>query len=181
MARFGMVIDTRQCIGCQDCVVACNIENNVPPGQRRNRVRTEVKGRFPELAMTFYSERCNHCDEPPCVPVCPVGASHVSAYGKTVQIHYDKCIKCGLCVEACPYQARFMNELRDGTADKCTFCVHRLKEGKQPACAAVCPTKAIFFGDLDNPKSQLNALLRARKHEVLKPEKGTKPRIYYLV
>ncbi|MEW6689143.1 MAG: 4Fe-4S dicluster domain-containing protein [Pseudomonadota bacterium] len=181
MARFGMVIDTRQCIGCQDCVVACNIENNVPPGKRRGWVRTEVQGRFPDLSMRFYSERCNHCDEPPCVPVCPVGASHVSSLGKTVQIHYDKCIKCGLCVEACPYQARFMNELRDGTADKCTFCAHRLKEGKEPACAAVCPTKAIFFGDLDNPRSKLNELLRTRKHEVLKPDKGTKPRIYYLV
>jgi Fe-S-cluster-containing dehydrogenase component len=176
-----MAIDTRQCIGCQDCVVACNVENNVPPGKRRNWVRTEVAGRFPDLKLTFFSERCNHCDEPPCVPVCPVGASHVSDLGKTTQIHYDKCIKCGLCIPACPYNARFMNELNDGTADKCTFCTHRLKLGQEPACAAVCPTRAIHFGDLDDPKSKLNALLASRKHEVLKPGLGTRPRVYYLV
>ena len=181
MARLGMVIDTRRCVGCMDCVVACKTENRVPEGFNRDWIVSETVGTFPTLHMEIRSERCNHCDEPPCVPVCPVGASHVSTLGKTVQIHYDKCIKCGLCIEACPYGARFMNELRDGTADKCTFCAHRLKEGKEPACAAVCPTKAIFFGDLDNPKSKLNDLLRARKHEVLKPDKGTKPRIYYLV
>jgi Fe-S-cluster-containing dehydrogenase component len=180
MARFGMVIDTRQCIGCQACVVACNIENNVPPGKRRDWVRTEVMGRFPDLKMTFFSERCNHCDNPPCVPVCPVGASHVSDFGKTVQIHEDKCIKCGLCIPACPYGARFLNEMKDNTADKCTFCVHRVKEGKDPACVSVCPARAMFFGDLDNPKSEVSQLLRTRKHEVLKPEKGTRPRVYYL-
>lgn len=180
MARLGMVIDTRQCIGCQDCVVACNIENNVPPGKRRDWVRTEVKGRFPELKVTFFSERCNHCDTPPCVPVCPVGASHVSDLGKTVQIHYEKCIKCGLCIKACPYEARFLNELNDGAADKCTFCAHRLMEGKDPACVSVCPTRAMFFGDLDDPQSTVNELLRSRKHQVLKPELGTKPRIHYL-
>jgi Fe-S-cluster-containing dehydrogenase component len=181
VARFGMVIDTRQCIGCQDCVVACNIENGVPPGQRRARVRAEVKGTFPKLAMTFFSERCNHCDKAPCIEVCPTGASHVSEVGRTVQIDAGKCIACALCIPACPYGARFMNELKDGKAEKCDFCLHRLKEGKEPACAAVCPARAIAFGDLDDPKSTVSRLLKARKSTVLKPEKGTRPRVHYLI
>lgn len=181
MARYGMVIDTRLCIGCEDCVVACNVENNVPSGKRRDRVRAEEQGRFPAITLRFFSERCNHCDNPPCVEVCPTQASHVSDLGRTVQVDYEKCIKCELCIGACPYGARFMNELNEGKADKCTFCAHRLKEGKDPACVSVCPTRAMAFGDLDDPKSGVGALLRKRKHQVLKPEAGTRPRIHYLV
>jgi Fe-S-cluster-containing dehydrogenase component len=176
-----MVIDTRLCIGCEDCVVACNIENDVPQGRRRSRVRSEVKGRFPKLALTFFSERCNHCDNPPCVKVCPTGASYVSDVGKTVQIDSAKCVKCELCLSACPYGARFMNVNLGGVADKCSFCAHRLKEGKEPACVAVCPMRAMVFGDLDDPKSRVTELLRTRKAQVLKPAAGTKPRVYYLV
>jgi Fe-S-cluster-containing dehydrogenase component len=176
-----MVIDTRLCMGCEDCVVACNIENNVPAGKRRTRVRAEVTGKFPKIAMSFFSERCNHCDNPPCVKVCPTGASYISEVGKTVQIDYAKCIKCELCLQACPYEARFMNVNREGKADKCTFCVHRLKEGKEPACVSVCPARAIAFGDLDDPKSRVRKLLRTRKPTVLKPSSGTKPRVYYLL
>ena len=180
MARYGMVVDTRQCIGCEDCVVACNVENDVPPGQRRDRVRPQLEGRFPDLKLTFFSERCNHCDNPPCVAVCPTQASHVAEPGRTVQIDYEKCIKCQLCLQACPYGARFMNELKEGKADKCTFCAHRLAEGKDPACVAVCPARAMSFGDLDDPASRVSELLRTRSHQVLKPEAGTKPRVFYL-
>lgn len=181
MARFGMVIDTRLCIGCQDCVAACNAENGVPPGERRVRVRTDAKGTFPKVVVTFFSERCNHCDKPACVTVCPTGASHVAEPGRTVQIDAEKCIGCALCVPACPYGARFMNERNEGKADKCDFCAHRVKEGKEPACAAVCPMRAIAFGDLDDPKSRASALLASRKHMVLKPERGTGPRVHYLI
>ncbi len=183
MSRLGMVIDTRQCIGCEGCVVACNIENDVPPGERRCRVTTETSGRFPRLALTFYSQRCNHCDEPPCVPVCPTGASHVSQLphlGKTVQINAARCIRCKLCVEACPYDARFMNPRRRGVADKCDFCAHRLAQGLTPACASVCPTKAIAFGDLDDPASPASTMLKGRKAAPLGAGFGTKPRIFYL-
>lgn len=181
MARFGMVIDTRLCIGCQDCVAACNAENGVPPGERRVRVRAEEKGTFPKVTLTFFSERCNHCDNPPCVKVCPTAASHVSELGRTVQIDAEKCIGCALCVPACPYGARFMNERKEGKADKCDFCAHRLRQGEEPACAAVCPTRAIAFGDLDDPASAVARLLKARRHIVLKPERGTRPRVHYLV
>jgi Fe-S-cluster-containing dehydrogenase component len=177
MARYGMAIDTRRCVGCMDCVVACQTENNVPYGYHRNWITTVVKGKFPELAMEIRSERCNHCDNPPCVPVCPTGASHV-AEGGIVKVTREKCIACGLCIQACPYKARYMHP--DNFADKCTFCDHRVKVGQDPACAAVCPTYAITFGDLADPKSKVASLLKARKHHVLKPEAGTKPNIFYL-
>jgi Fe-S-cluster-containing dehydrogenase component len=179
MARFGMVIDTRRCVGCMDCVVACQTENGVPLGQRRDWVVTEERGAFPKVAIEIRSERCNMCDNPPCVPVCPTGASHVSEFGKLVLVTERDCIKCNLCVGACPYGARFMN--RDtGFADKCTFCVHRLKAGLEPACVSVCPTHAMHFGDLDDPNGKLQQLLAVNKHRVLQPEKNTRPRIHYL-
>jgi Fe-S-cluster-containing dehydrogenase component len=179
MARFGMVIDTRRCVGCLDCVAACQTENDVPLGKLRDWVVTETTGVFPNLKLEIRSERCNHCDDPPCVPVCPTGASHVSSYGKTVQITYADCIRCRKCIDACPYGARYIDPTRR-SADKCTFCVHRVKEGKDPACVAVCPTRAMTFGDLDDPSSAVSKLLQARQSKVLKPEAGTRPRVFYL-
>lgn len=183
MSRYGMAIDTRLCIGCEDCVVACNIENDVPVGNRRCRVTSETSGRFPKVSLTFFSQRCNQCDEPPCVPVCPTGASHVSQLphlGKTVQITAAKCIKCGQCVDACPYDARFMNSARRGVADKCNFCAPRLAQGKPPACVSVCPTKAMTFGDLDDPASEVSQRLRSAKAAPLGAGFGTKPRVFYI-
>ena len=178
MARLGMVIDTRKCVGCMDCVVACQTENDVPQGYCRDWIVTEVRGEFPRLAMQIRSERCNHCDDPPCVDCCPTGASHVEPLFKTVQVAPNRCIGCKACVAACPYGARYIHP--DGYADKCTFCLHRVKEGKLPACVAVCPTSCMHFGDLDDPKSGVSELLRARKWRTLLPEAGTKPRIFYL-
>jgi Fe-S-cluster-containing dehydrogenase component len=178
MPRFGMVIDTRKCVGCMDCVVACQTENDVPQGYCRDWIVTEVRGEFPRLAMQIRSERCNHCDDPPCVDCCPTGASHVEPFGKTVQIAANRCIGCKACVSACPYGARFIHP--DGYADKCSFCLHRVKEGKLPACVAVCPTSCMHFGDVDDPKSGVSELLRTRKWRTLLPEAGTRPRIFYL-
>lgn len=177
--RLGMLIDTRKCVGCMDCVVACQTENRVPTGQRRDWITTTETGRFPKVKVEIRSERCNQCDKPPCVPVCPVGASFVSDFGKLVLVDETKCIKCGMCVSACPYGARFMNEV-SGVADKCTFCVHRLKEGKKPACVEVCPAHAMMIGDLDDPKSEIARALKSQKTKVLKPEAGTKPRVFYI-
>ena len=178
MPRFGMVIDTRKCVGCMDCVVACQTENDVPHGHCRDWIVTEVRGTFPTLSMQIRSERCNHCDNPPCVHCCPTGASHVESFGKTVQVTAEKCIGCKACLSACPYGARFVHP--DGYADKCTFCLHRVKEGKDPACVSVCPTRCMHFGDLDDPKSAVNRLLASRKHHTLLPEAGTRPRVFYL-
>ncbi len=178
MARYGMVIDTRKCVGCMDCVVACQTENDVPVGYARDWIVTEVRGEFPALSMEIRSERCNHCDNPPCVSCCPTGASHVSKLGRIVKVTASRCIGCKACLSACPYGARFVNP--KGYADKCTFCDHRVKDGKDPACVSVCPTRCMFFGDLDDPKSQASTLLRTRKWHTLLPEAGTKPRVFYL-
>ena len=130
MSRFGMVIDTRKCVGCMDCVVACQTENDVPHGYCRDWITTEVRGEFPHLGMEIRSERCNHCDNPPCVSCCPTGASHVEEHGKVVLVTASKCIGCKACLAACPYDARFVHP--DGYADKCTFCYHRTKDGEGP-------------------------------------------------
>jgi Fe-S-cluster-containing dehydrogenase component len=178
MARHGMVIDTRKCVGCMDCVVACQTENSVPNGYARDWIKTELRGEFPNLSMEIRSERCNHCDNPPCVSCCPTGASHVSGLGGIVKVTANRCIGCKACLSACPYGARFVNP--SGYADKCTFCDHRVKEGKDPACVSVCPTRCMFFGDLDDPASAAAALLRSRRWHTLLPEAGTRPRVFYL-
>ena len=178
MARFGMVIDTVRCVGCMDCVVAGKTENQVPEGFNRDWIAYDVKGTFPTLHMEIRSERCNHCDDPPCVSCCPTGASHVHDLGGVVLVDADKCIGCKGCVASCPYGARFIHP--DGYADKCTFCIHRVEQGLDPACVAVCPTHCMHFGDLDDPNSEVSTLLASRKHHVLMPDAGTKPRIFYL-
>ncbi len=177
MARLGMVIDTRRCVGCQDCVAACKTEHGVPEGYTRDWIVEETRGDFPSLHLEILSERCNHCEDPPCVSCCPTGASHV-AYGGIVLVTHDMCIGCKACIAACPYNARFLNP--EGYADKCTFCVHRVEKGLDPACVSVCPTHCMHFGDLEDPESEVSKLLASRNHHVLLPEAGTKPCIYYL-
>lgn len=176
--RYGMVIDTLKCVGCSDCVVACQTENNVPIGYCRDWIVESVQGSYPNTTLELRSERCNHCDNAPCVRCCPTGASHQLDNG-IVLVTGNECIGCGACIESCPYDARYQHP--DGYVDKCTFCHHRLEAGELPACVSVCPTKCMYFGDLDNPNSEVSKLLKNRKHKTLAPEAGTKPKIYYLI
>ena len=178
MSRFGMVIDTRRCVGCSDCVVACKTENRVPEGFCRDWITTEVTGRFPTPHVEIRSERCNHCDRPPCVTCCPTGASHVEPLGNVVLVTPQLCIGCKACLASCPYDARFIHP--DGYADKCTFCLHRVKDGLLPACVAVCPTRCMHFGDVDDPNSEVSRLLASRTSHSLLPEAGTGPRLFFL-
>jgi Fe-S-cluster-containing dehydrogenase component len=178
MARFGMVIDTMKCVGCMDCVVACKTENNVPEGYNKDWIVQDTRGTFPTLKMEIRSERCNHCDNPPCVSCCPTGASHVHELGKVVLVTKEECIGCKACVASCPYDARFIHP--EGYADKCTFCIHRTENGQDPACVSVCPTHCMYFGDLDDPNSEIKRLLNSRKNHSLVPEAGTEPRMFYL-
>jgi len=179
MARFGMVIDTAKCVGCMDCVVACKTENNVPEGLNRDWIESEVQGKYPSLHMELRSERCNHCSNPPCVYCCPTGASHVHDVGGVVLVEHNMCIGCKACIASCPYDARFIHP--NGYADKCTFCIHRVEKGLDPACVSVCPARCMSFGDLEDPNSEVTALLQSRNHHALMPEAGTKPCIFYLV
>lgn len=176
--RDAMLIDTKRCMGCMDCVLACKTENMVPDGYCRNWITTETTGKFPDLRLEIRSERCNQCENPPCVTNCPTGASHI-ANGGIVLVDAGKCTGCKFCMAACPYDARFINP-KTNTADKCTFCLHRVKRGEDPACVAVCPAKCLHFGDLDDPDSKVTRLLHQRKWKTLKPELGTKPKVYYL-
>jgi len=179
MARFGMVIDTAKCVGCMDCVVACKTENNVPEGLNRDWIESDVQGKYPSLHMELRSERCNHCSNPPCVYCCPTGASHVHDLGGVVLVEHNMCIGCKACIASCPYDARFPHP--DGYADKCTFCIHRVERGLDPACVSVCPTRCMSFGDLEDPNSEVTRLLQSRNHHSVMPEAGTKPNIFYLV
>ncbi len=176
--RYAMAIDTKRCVGCADCVVACQTENNVPEGFCRDWIVEETSGAFPELELEIRSERCNHCDDSPCVRCCPTGASHYEE-GGVVLVNHDECIGCKACIASCPYDARFVHP--EGYVDKCTFCIHRVREGKNPACVEVCPTHAMIFGDLDDRNSEISRALRTRKHKTLIPEAGTDPHVFYLL
>ena len=178
MARFCMVLDTRLCVGCADCVVACATENDVPLGHCRDWIVEEVRGSYPSSRLEIRSQRCNHCDQPPCVGCCPTGASHVQDPGDVVLVDHEKCIGCKACLASCPYDARFVHP--EGYADTCTFCHHRTSKGVDPACVSVCPTRCMAFGDLDDPESEVSRLLASRSNHALLPEAGTGPRIFYL-
>lgn len=178
MARLAMAIDLAACVGCAACAVACKLENEVPAGDHRLWIRTTESGIFPDLTVEFRPEQCLHCENPPCVPVCPTGATYQTEEG-IVLIDPQKCIACGACVAACPYDARFFHE--DGYVSKCTFCEHRLKDGRLPACVETCPTLCRTFGDLDDPNSDVSiALKEANRVDVLRPNQGTGPKLFYL-
>ena len=176
--RYAMAIDTRKCVGCSDCVVACQTEKNVPVGFCRDWVVEVVDGTYPNVSIELRSERCNHCNNSPCVRCCPTGASHFED-GGIVVVNPNKCIGCGACIESCPYDARYSHP--EGYVDKCTFCIHRVKQGSDPACVSVCPTKCMYFGDLSDPNSRIVNVLKNRKYKSLAPEAGTQPQIFYLL
>lgn len=176
--RYAMAVDTKKCVGCSDCVVACQAENKVPIGYCRDWVVEIVDGMFPEVEVELRSERCNHCENSPCVRCCPTGASHYSD-GGIVLVEPNDCIGCGACIQSCPYDARYSHP--DGYVDKCTFCNHRVQRGYNPACVSVCPTNCLYFGDLENPKSEVSMALKKRKYKVLAHEAGTNPQVYFLI
>lgn len=177
MTRYAMTVDQKLCVTCNACVIACKNENQVPEGAARCWTVQVEKGSFPLLSLETRSERCNHCENAPCVTACPTGASHYED-GGIVVVNPDKCVGCKACIVACPYEVRYMHP--EGYVDKCTFCIHRVREGLDPACVTVCPTKALKFGDLDDPRSEVHQELQTRQHKVLKPEEDTRPRLFFL-
>ena len=210
--RWLMVIDQRKCVGCSACTIACVAENKLPPGVVYRPVVTEEIGEYPNVAMRFTPRPCMQCDQPPCTPVCPVRATWKRPDG-VVAIDYDKCIGCGYCITACPYNARtrdfgefytrgtpaiqpYEQEpnfeygkhwLRKGdsspigNARKCQFCLHRLEVGMLPECVTSCIGRATYFGDGNDPDSMVSHLAASPNATHLLEEKGTRPRVTYLV
>lgn len=176
--RYGFVIDQHKCIGCHACTVACKAENNVPLGNFRTWVKYVEEGQFPSTERHFAVLRCNHCENAPCVKICPVKALYTRPDG-IVDFDQNECIGCKACMQACPYDALYINPQSD-TAEKCNFCAHRVEVGLQPACVIVCPEQAIVAGDLDNDQSPISQLLSKERGVARKPEQGTRPKLYYL-
>ena len=200
--RWGFVVDTTRCIGCGRCVVACKLENDVPRDPRYTRTWIERyvidsdrailvdspkngsegfaplhTGRTLEEGF-FVPKLCNQCDNPPCVQVCPVGATYKTKDG-VVLVDRDRCIGCRYCVQACPYGARYLDP-RTQIVDKCTWCYHRITRGLLPVCVEVCPVGARVFGDLRDPKSPVRKIIQVERVNVLKPDLGTEPQVYYV-
>jgi len=175
--RYAMVVDTRRCVGCNACVIACKTENAVPLGGYRDWIVEETRGTFPDLRMQIRSERCNHCSKAPCVLACPTGSSHKNE-GGAVMVTKEKCSGCKACITSCPYDARYVHP--DGHVDKCTFCLHRVTAGKLPACVTICPTRSLHFGDRSDPESEVSKLLASRSFKVLHPETGCQPNLFFL-
>ena len=198
MTKLGIAINKTRCIGCQTCAHACKMQNNVPSGMRWNRVLTEgcdvedgALGEFPNLSRGYLPVACQHCENPACLRVCPTGATYKDDKGR-VEVDYEKCIGCRMCMAACPYNARVFNwndpkrepdfnygdkdvPVRGkGVVEKCTLCKERTDRGEEPMCVKCCPVKARTFGDLDDPK-----LVVARKAGVLLEEQGTRPQVHY--
>jgi tetrathionate reductase subunit B len=182
--QYAMVIDLNKCIGCHTCTIACKAAWNVPAEHGRNWVKRLGPAQTPEgLAATWYPGQCNHCDSPVCVAVCPaekimktfkdaktgrtttleVAATYKNPFNGIVQVDQDRCLGCGECAAACPYEARYMDEDRvneelgsDGTVDKCTFCQPRVEAGLQPVCVQACLAGARIFGDITDPDSEVS-------------------------
>lgn len=205
--QYGMIIDLERCVGCHACTIACKAEWEVPVEFYRNwvfRMGPSLVGN--EMASTYYPGLCNHCTEPVCVPECPadpvdmtftnfktgetttmeVAATWKDPFDGTVQIDKDRCIGCGACVDACPYNARYINPAlvddasEDGKADKCTYCKPRVEAGFDPACVQTCITGARIFGDLDDPNSEVAKYVKngARGIEPKGGELGPNSRYY---
>jgi tetrathionate reductase subunit B len=176
--RWVMLIDLRKCVGCQSCTAACKFENNIPEGSFRTWVPDVEIGTYPDTRRAFLPRLCNHCERPSCIEVCPAGATWQRQDG-IVAIDYDKCWGCGACVNACPYDARFMNPVTK-TADKCNFCAQRVDQGLLPACVETCIGGARQFGDLNDPKDPVTQQITNEAVQVLKPATGNQPRVFYI-
>ena len=205
--HWGFVVDVNKCIGCGLCVLACKEENGVVMEPEFNRTWVEryvvteddevfvdspeagIEGFAGEPANIKYEgldiykaffvpKLCNQCDKPPCVQVCPVGATYKTEEG-VVLIDQEHCVGCRYCIQACPYGARYLDP-RTKVADKCTWCYHRTSKGLLPACVEVCPVGARTFGELHDPESTVREALRANPAAVLKPDLGTRPKVYYI-
>lgn len=203
MTKLALAINIERCVGCQTCAMSCKMSNGVPMGLMWNRVLTDgadmmdgVIGEYPYMQRSFLPMQCQHCENPPCMKVCPVGATWKDDKGR-VLIHYDRCIGCRICMAACPYDARQFNwsvpdkdpdfkygygkvhERKKGIMEKCTLCEERTEDGLEPTCVVCCPLEARMYGDLDDPESEISKVYRERRVKHLLEDRGTKPQVFY--
>lgn len=205
MTRYGMAIDLSRCIGCNTCAVACKVSNNLPKDVWWNVVHTEgrdfadtSKGTYGgEMQLSWLPVNCMHCENAVCEEVCPTGAT-VKRDDGIVTVDEETCIGCKSCMEACPYDVRRLIENepeyylelpigdpaakshKGGTVEKCDFCAGRIDRGEKPACMELCPGRARYWGDLDDPESEASQFLSGRNATVLLEEEGTSPSVYYV-
>lgn len=178
MTNYGFIIDNRKCIGCHACTVACKAEHEVPIGVNRTWVKYIEKGEFPDTQRAFHVMRCNHCADAPCVTACPVTALFTRDDG-IVDFNWDRCIGCKACIQACPYDALYIDP-ETSTAAKCNYCSHKVDVGLEPSCVQVCPEHAFISGDMDDPETEISRLLARESVTTRRPEKGTKPKLFYI-
>lgn len=225
MVKYAMAVDLERCQGCRACTEACKIENNTARGVFWMHVFRLETGEYPDTKMSFLPRPCQHCDNAPCVKVCPVGARFKREDG-LVLTDPDRCIGCRYCELACPYGVNYFNwdkpeklQYLDfdhpgvesvtggvippyknpdldllygdeqkrtaggghlkGVMEKCTFCVHRIDKGLDPACVTTCPVQALVFGDIDDPASPVSEMIAGRPHFKLLEEAGTRPSVLY--
>lgn len=212
--RWAMVVDLRKCRrekGCTLCIDACHHEHNVPDfGNAKDEIKwiwkDTARHAFPEQEHEYWDEAvkqgpalllCNHCDNPPCVRVCPTQATFRREEDGIVMMDWHRCIGCRYCVVACPYGSRsfnwrdprpFIDDVQPdfptrmrGVVEKCTFCEERLARGQLPACVEACKAGALLFGDLEDPESEVRRALRENFAIRRKPALGTQPEVYYIV
>ena len=178
MTNFGFIIDNRKCIGCHACTVACKQEHDLPIGVNRTWVKYIEKGEFPNTRRVFSVQRCNHCADAPCVEICPVTALWKRKDG-IVDFDGQRCIGCKACMQACPYDAIYLNP-NTNTAAKCNYCAHRVEVELQPPCVTVCPEHAIIAGDMEDSETEISQMLSRNQVQVRKAEKGTNPQVFYI-
>jgi len=200
MTQLALVIDLNVCVGCHACVTSCKEWNTSgvagpladdrpydrdPTGTFFNRVQTFEVGEYPNTQTVHFPKSCLHCEDPPCVSVCPTGASYKRVDDGIVLVDYDKCIGCKYCAWACPYGVRELDE-QQKVMKKCTLCVDRIYDlsleagDRRPACVKACPTSARLFGDIHDPASEVSQAIRERGGYALMPEWGTHPANHYL-
>lgn len=177
--KWAMIIDVNRCTGCQSCVIACKAQNKTAADQFNTRVLSLEDGNFPEARVIFTPVQCNHCENPRCVPACPLEATYKLPNGIVVT-DWEKCESFGACVPACPYGARFLDPRHGNKVDKCDFCLNRLEQGLLPACVESCEANARVFGDLNNPGGEFAEYLKRRDLTVRKPELKIKTSIRYV-
>jgi Fe-S-cluster-containing dehydrogenase component len=190
MSNYGMIIDLEKCTGCYNCFLACRDEhygNDYPPislaqpfkGHFWMQIIERERGKYPKVKVSFIPKPCMHCDDPPCAKSATNEAIYKRPDGIVI-IDPEKSVGQKAIVSSCPHRVIFWNEEKN-IPQKCTLCANLLDQGEpEPRCVEACPTGALLFGDLDDPKSEISKIWKSEKTEAFHPEFGLKPRVKYI-